>query len=368
MKKSLLVVFVVLFATAFAVAQFPPANATNPNNAAGMNNVTITGTATTATTGYTSGTGLSGYDILGAHNNGGRGCAGCHAPHSGAAGGGGNALGGQTTDNWSGSNALFGQDVSPLFGQSLAFGGGGYVENLPGPTAAYTTNTDELRDIMMCLACHDGNIAKGQMMNGVSWEQRQGLLPTGVYGPHGIPTLLGNDSGDGNTSGYANDHPVGTAATLGALRLVTAGTPKATDPLNVTLSAPGTISNIVPNPGTTYANFATNYGYPAIAGSAWDWGFSMPNGATDASLAFMTCTTCHNQHVMYIYSAPRGKQAGTAIAGGTYPTYFFINGPYNPGAGNNNPTKAASTTQFCRQCHIGEANESYGVNSVTTQF
>ena len=35
--------------------------------------------------------GLKGMDVLGAHNNGGRGCAGCHAPHSGAAGGGGNA-------------------------------------------------------------------------------------------------------------------------------------------------------------------------------------------------------------------------------------------------------------------------------------
>ncbi len=40
---------------------------------------------------YTSGSGLVGADILGAHQNGGRGCAGCHAPHSGAAGGGGNA-------------------------------------------------------------------------------------------------------------------------------------------------------------------------------------------------------------------------------------------------------------------------------------
>ena len=38
------------------------------------------------------GAGLTGIDVLGAHNNGGRGCAGCHAPHSGAAGGGGNAV------------------------------------------------------------------------------------------------------------------------------------------------------------------------------------------------------------------------------------------------------------------------------------
>ena len=30
-------------------------------------------------------------DVLGAHNNGGRGCTGCHATHSGAFGNGGNA-------------------------------------------------------------------------------------------------------------------------------------------------------------------------------------------------------------------------------------------------------------------------------------
>ena len=30
----------------------------------------------------------SSVDVLGAHNNGGRGCAGCHAPHSGSFGSG----------------------------------------------------------------------------------------------------------------------------------------------------------------------------------------------------------------------------------------------------------------------------------------
>ncbi|HTR27531.1 MAG TPA: hypothetical protein VMI10_26410 [Terriglobales bacterium] len=342
MKKFMLVAMVVLVAVGFAAAQT-----------------------------YTSGTGLTGIDILGAHNNGGRGCAGCHAPHSGAAGGGGNALKvGYSTDTQSGSNALFGQDVAPLFGQTLVFGqdgngGAGYVEVLPAQAAAYSTNTEELRGIMMCLACHDGAIAKGQMMQGISWEQAHNLLPVGIYGPTGIPTLLGNDSGDGNTSKYGNDHPVGTAATLGALRLVTSNAQ--TTPLTVTV-VNNAITNIVATPGTSYATFAANYGFPAIAGSAWEWGFALPDGSSDATKAFMTCTTCHNQHVMYIYKAPSGKQAGSAIAGGTYPTYFFVNAPYNPGAGNNNPNLAASTTQFCRQCHTGEQNEAYGVNTVKTAF
>lgn len=342
MKKLFFVMFVILVAAGLAAAQT-----------------------------YTAGQGLTGLDVLGAHNNGGRGCAGCHAPHSGQAGGGGNAVtGGATTDNLTGTNALFGQDVSPLFGQALTFGGG-YVENLPAQAAAYTTNEDELRQIIMCLACHDGQIAKGQMMQGISWEQAHNLLPTGVYGPNGIPTLLGSDNG--GAPKYANDHPVGTAATLGALRLVTTGNP-ATDHLKVTLTS-GAISNITPQ-SAVYTAFAANYGYPAIAGSPWGWGFSMPNGGTDASQAFMTCTTCHNQHVMYVYKAPTvrngatvsPKQTGTKIADGTYPTYFFINAPYNPGTGNVDPTKAASTTQFCRQCHIGEANEALGVNTVQTAF
>jgi len=342
MRKLFFVLFVVMFAVSLALADGPT---------------------------YTQGSGLSGLDVLGAHNNGGRGCAGCHAPHSGAAGGGGDAVNGANagTDTLSGSNALFGQDVAPLFGLSLTFAtDGGYVETFPTQAAAYTTNTEELRGIMMCLACHDGVVAKGGMMTGQSWEQANSLLPKGVYGPHNIPTLLGNDSGNGNLSAYGNDHPVGTAATLGKLRLVSSPA-KATDPLTVTMNG-SAISSIVATPGTTYATFAANYGFPAIAGSPYEWGFAMPNGSSDPSTAFMTCTTCHNQHVMYVYKAPAGKQTGAKIAGGIYPTYFFVNAPYNPGAGNNTPTLAASTTQFCRQCHTGEQNEALGVNTVQTQF
>ncbi len=336
MKKLMLAIFVVLMAATFATAQT-----------------------------YTSGTGLSGYDVLGAHNNGGRGCAGCHAPHSGAAGGGGNAATNAAAfnDPSSGANALFGQDVTPLFGQTFSFSG--YSESLPSQSAAYTTNTDELRDIMMCLACHDGHIAKGQMMTGQSWEQVNTLLPAGVYGTRPIPTLLGNDSGDGNTSGYANDHPVGQAATLGALRLVSTNGGLATDPLKVTITT-GAISSITAQ-SAEYMAFSGNYGFPAIAGIAGEYGVVLPPGSSDASTAYLTCRTCHNQHVMYVYQEP-GKQVGSKIAGGTYPTYFFVNGPYNPGAGNSNGKLAASTTQFCRQCHISESNEAMGVNSVSTQF
>jgi hypothetical protein len=315
---------------------------------------------------YTRGSGLTGIDILGAHQNGGRGCAGCHAPHSGAAGGGGNAATDATAfnDPLSGSNALFGQDVTPLLGYQITFGNG-YVEVLPSEATGYTTQQDELRQITFCLACHDGVVAKGQMMNGQSWEQRMNLLPSSVYGTRPIPTLLGNDSGNGNTSGYGNDHPVGVNATLGAARVWTNNA--TTSPLAITVDATNGITNITPN-SAAYVAFNTNYGFPAIAGSPYGYGVSMPQGDTNPGDAFLTCTTCHNQHAMYVYKAPGGKQLSSAIAGGIFPTYFFINAPYNPGAGNNSPNMAASTTQFCRQCHFSESNESAGITTVKTQF
>lgn len=353
MKKVLFVLFLILFAVGMAAAQT-----------------------------YTQGVGLTGIDILGAHQNGGRGCAGCHAPHSGAAGGGGNAIANSpaSNDTQSGSVALFGQDVSPLFGYSISFGsdntstgsGGAYIEVLPSQANAYKTQTAELEGIMMCLACHDGVVAKGQMMNGTSWEQRMKLLPTTVYGTHPIPTLLGNDSGNGNGSQYLNDHPVGVQATLGAVGVVTNNT--ATTPLLVTVDATNGITNIVPN-STAYAEFNAHYGYPAIAGSIWSYGVAIPSGDTIPTDAFLTCTTCHNQHQMYVYQGPAaypgattGKMANSQIGVGTYPTYFFVNGPYNPGTATTSATTANSTTQFCRQCHFDTANETFGITAVTTQF
>ncbi len=337
MKKLLFVVFVVVVAAGMAAAQT-----------------------------YTQGSGLTGVDILGAHQNGGRGCAGCHAPHSGAAGGGGNVATNAVAfnDPLSGSVALFGQDVTPLLGYSITLGNG-YVEALPGESTAYTTQTAELEGITMCLACHDGVVAKGQMMNGQSWEQRMNLLPAGLYGTRPIPTLLGNDSGNGNTSGYANDHPVGTQATLAAVRVWSNNA--TTTPVAVTI-ANNAVTAVTPN-SAAYIQFTANYGYPALAGSAWGYGVSIPAGDTNPGDAFLTCTTCHNQHAMYVYTAPKGKQTGAAIVGtGNYPTYFFINSPYNPGAANNNPQLAASTTQFCRQCHFTESNENAGINTVKTAF
>jgi hypothetical protein len=275
-------------------------------------------------------------DVLGAHNNGGRGCAGCHAPHSGSFGSGH----GGAAD--AGNYALWGQDASPLYGQTIAFGdNGAFTELLP---SSLTAGTPEVGGILLCLSCHDGNLTPSNMMRNQSWEQLVGLLPP-WYGSKPIPTLLGND---GTTAGnYYNDHPVGTNATISTGNgLVWTGT-------TFTVTA-----------GSPYSIFITNYGWPAIApkkSGSGNWGIN------SAGLPFVLCTTCHNQHVMTVYKASATSPIGGNTSG-YYATYFFVRGPYNPNVNNVASTNAPSTTQFCRQCHFGEANEANNTNNIPTVF
>jgi hypothetical protein len=280
-------------------------------------------------------------DVLGAHNNNGRGCAGCHSPHSGSFGSGHNGA----ADT--GSYALWGQDASPLYGHTIAFGDGGtYTEVLP---STITGGSQEVGGILLCLSCHDGQVTASNMMVNDSYERRIGLLTNTSYGNGTIPTLLANDgSGAGN---YTNDHPVGQKATIrtGSGLVFTQG---AAAPLSVTAGSP-------------YAQFVANYGWPALAPGKW----SNPYGVTTAgTAAYVLCTTCHNQHVMTVYTSSTASPIANDGGGKFYATYFFVNGPYNPNINNVSNTNAPSTTQFCRQCHFGEANEANNTNNITTVF
>jgi hypothetical protein len=276
-------------------------------------------------------------DVLGAHNNNGRGCAGCHQPHSGAFGSG------QKGAADSGSYALWGQDASPLYGATVAFGdNGAYTEVLPTGIA---TGSQEVGGILICLSCHDGNLTPKNMMANQSYEQKIGLLTNTAYGSNPIPTLLGND---GTTAGnYTNDHPVGQLANISTgSGLVFSGTK-----MSVT-------------PGTPYAQFVANYGYPALAPGKW----SQPFGVTAGGKPYVLCTTCHNQHVMTVYTSSVASPIANDGGGKYYATFFFVNGPYNPNVNNVTNANAPSTTQFCRQCHFGESNEGNNTNNITTVF
>jgi hypothetical protein len=283
--------------------------------------------------------GLKGMDVLGAHNNGGRGCAGCHQPHSGSFGSG------QKGAADSGSYALWGQDASPLYGATVAFGDeGSFVEVLPTGIA---TGSEEVGGILLCLSCHDGNITSKNMMANQSYEQRIGLLTNTAYGSQPIPTLLGNDgTGAGN---YTNDHPVGTNATIRDM-----------SKYGLTFSA----TKYTLTAGSQYAQFVANYGYPALAPGTW----SNPFGINAAGKPYVLCTTCHNQHVMTVYASSAKSPIANDGGGKFYATFFFVNGPYNPNINNVANANAPSTAQFCRQCHFAEANEANNTNNITTVF
>jgi hypothetical protein len=276
-------------------------------------------------------------DVLGAHGNNGRGCAGCHQPHSGSFGSG------QKGAADAGSYALWGQDASPLYGATVAFGdGGSFSEVLPN---SISTGSQEVGGILLCLSCHDGNMTAKNMMANQSYEQKIGLLTNTAYGKQPIPTLLGND---GTTAGnYTNDHPVGQQATIRV------GSGLVFDGVKMSVT-----------PGTPYAQFVANYGYPALAPGKW----SQPFAVTTGGKPYVLCTTCHNQHVMTVYTSSTASPIAADGGGKYYATYFFVNGPYNPNVSNIANTNAPSTTQFCRQCHFGEANEANNTNNITTVF
>ena len=291
MKKAMLVLSVLLVTAALALAQgWPPPGPTS--------------------------------DVLGAHLNYGRGCAACHAPHSGAYGNGA-AKTAQTTAN----SYLWGQDTSSLLGQTMTFSGGTVV-NLPASLAA---GTPDVSGVLMCLSCHDGNYATGAMMKNQVYES----LPA-TYGTHNkIPTLMGNEGALG-VGNYTANHPVG---------------------LNATVSCGGQwnwdcteTNGKIAMTGTNSAAFVQNYGF-FVSLSAYN------------NTAVVTCTSCHNQHLMNVVMVTNGKNSG--LPTDVYPTMFFIRAPYNPASGTAGSNQ---TAQFCRQCHGGESNEMSGGLTIPTTF
>jgi len=296
-------------------------------------------------------------DVLGAHLNYGRGCAACHAPHSGAQGNG--AL--KTSDPSTGNSILWGQDVASLYGATIKTGGvarngaiSSYSETLPTSMSAVTP---DVNDLITCLSCHDGNLAKGAMMKGIIYES----LPA-TYGTFNKPpTLLGNDgTGAGN---YLNDHPVGLAAKFGC-NSTTGGVYTESgynwDCVLTTGVVSGTTTTYLIQAGPNMSNFIQNYGFFVALDN-------------NAGTPVVNCTTCHNQHLMNVVSVANDGgaigQGGTVshgvsgLAPGNYATMFFIRGPYNPASGTAGSNQ---TAQFCRQCHGGESNEMNGGTAGTT--
>ncbi len=313
---------------------------------------------------YTQGTGIQGIDKLGAHQNGGRGCVGCHTPHSGARGNGGTLQWDPVTQSMitvpvvgdSGDEALWGQDLGPVIGMgSIATGTGG---GFPVEFTELETRPRIKTGVVMCLSCHDGNVARGAMMTNQSFEQAAGLLPPG-YGKQPIPTLLGSDGG--STGNYTNDHPIGPEASIGSLSI------------RNYLDLDANKTRVVKGAsfaGSAYETFQANYGLPTTVGSRSGAGLAVEPTMASVNEAYVVCTTCHTPHSMYTASASSSNPIA-GLTSGTFPSYFFIAAPYNPGADVANGTKASSATQFCRQCHFtgaGGSNEGSNILGIATAF
>jgi hypothetical protein len=265
-------------------------------------------------------------DVLGAHNGYGRGCVMCHAPHSGSLG---NGIG-VSKDPQNGEYALWGQDLTPLFGKTFNFSGDGaatYPVTLPASgsiTSAHDANTV----ILFCLSCHDGVLTKVGMMKGQTVE----TLPI-VGGT--APTLLGAAQPSGGLGEYTNDHPVGGSAN------VSCG-----GAYNWDCTGGGNTATKITMNGAGSSAFLVNY-----KGSFWN-NTSYPLATFGTTVNAVTCTTCHDQHSMTVYT--------NSTPNTYFSTMFFIRGQYTPTAGGN------SVAQFCRNCHGGESNEMHGQLSVPT--
>ena len=378
MKKFMFVVVLVVLATSFALAQG-----------------TVIGNTSYVPT----------VDTMGAHENGGRGCAGCHAPHSGGRGSGGNIISGTgaayTAAGISeGDTGLWGTDTNPI-----QTGNGGNITftassdgSYPVALAGLTWSSGGLyTGVVTCLSCHDGNVSTGAMMSGAAYEQTFGLLnfssvsnltstfnattgnwtrTTGLTGPqlygnNPIPTLLGNDGG--KAGDYANDHPVGPAANLAAVLEGGSWSSYGVTPTTAAGYGGKFSTTITVAAGSTYSNMAASYGYPALNALA-----NTGVASTDGSTAYVVCTTCHNQHVMNVYQSnptswSSAQKIGGVVSSGpntpgaSFQTIFFVNGPYNPGAPYD-PKHLPSTMRFCQQCHFEMSPEAYNATGIGTAF
>jgi len=358
MKKMIVIAIAVLALASMGLAQ----NINNTPFVPGTWSTTTPGGVTAPAKGFT-------IDKLGGHQNGGRGCVGCHAPHSGARGNGGVMKWDTASSSYKsvavsgvvGDEVLWGQDLGPIYGASFAFPDNPDDGSTGVLTMTASSPERQITGIAMCLSCHDGNVAKGAMMANASFEQAAGMLPAS-YGTQTIPTLLGADGGSyGN---YQNDHPVGPNATLGTVGHGAIAKAKGfydvTTVNGVVVIGKGSFFT-----GSQAPELYKNYGLPTIVDARAGAGFATDVDPTNVDKAYVVCTTCHTPHSMYTTAA---KLNG--VSKGTVPTFFFIAAPYNPGADTANGTKASSATQFCRQCHFsgpGGANEASGI-SIPTAF
>jgi hypothetical protein len=192
------------------------------------------------------------------------------------------------------------------------------------------------------------------MMQGQTVE----TLP--IVGGH-ARTLFGLTPGNSGVN-YFNEHPVGPNANVGCGSRYTwdcTGGGKTLQPIYMNGAASSAF--LKNNPSSFWNNetiTACGGKTGVTCGSGVTWGYNTSGSplSTTAGVTVnaVTCTSCHNQHDMVVWSVTK---SGTTK---NYTTMFFIKGYYNPSSGGNN------VAQFCRNCHGGNSNEMAGLMNIPT--
>jgi len=201
--------------------------------------------------------------------------------------------------------------------------------------------------VLLCLSCHDGNVARVGMMQNSTVE----TLP--IVGGH-APTLFGLTPGNSGYN-YNNEHPVGPNANVscgGSYSWDCVGGGQSLQPIEPATG--GKMWTFLSNNLSSFWNGVTYTPCNPAGPNCPAWGYNTSHNplSTTAGVTVnaVTCTTCHNQHDMIVYQ----------VGGRTFSTMFFIKGYYNPASGGNN------VAQFCRNCHGGNSNEMAGIMNVPT--
>lgn len=256
-------------------------------------------------------------NLMGPHNEGARGCTLCHASRT--------AMGAMTNEQ--GSDLFLWGPSNLSYGNAVPLAEGSRYVDMRTSTVA---GSSEVRGILICLSCHDGNLTPYNMMQSWSYEHQVGLLGATEFGLQKIPSLLGREEAP------LEDHPIGQNARI--------------NPGAGLVFSNGTFS-VIPN--TPYAAFIENYGSPSLVSGKR----TKAIGVTSSGEPYTLCTTCHDQHVQNVYVSGASSPIAGDVSGKFYATYFFLNGPYNPTQDKLAGYPTTSSEQFCRQCHFDLANE-----------
>ena len=261
-------------------------------------------------------------NVFGSHSNGGRSCAVCHVP---------NAQYLSHAREKAFNEGLWSADANPERDTTVD-------KAHVLITKEHAAITAEVSEVLLCLSCHDGNVAKENMTANQSYEE---FASGGNQARKAIPTMRDRE-------GWMRspDHPLGPDAVI----KLGHGLQFANGKFSVA-------------PGSPYAQFVANYGWPTLAPT----GRVRRYGVTADGKPYLLCTTCHNQHGTDEYTSTAQSPIADDGGGNHYVALYSLNGPYNPDIHNPDGRMTTSNVQFCRQCHFelsNEANNTYGVHTL----